>query len=225
MTYEEWQTCSDLDELLTFARRRGHFSERKRRLFACACCGRLAGMLPEPHRRALTVAERFADGRASRVELTVAWSAAYHDPATRIRHAAWAACTAAGPAEGGLTQAHLSTVSLYAANALGQCSLRGGCEGPGDGAAWLAERARHRALLRDVTPPPRAHRHTDHDLPAAAVAVARWVYEEGRFDDLPILADALEEAGCTDAPLLGHCRGSGEHVRGCWAVELVLGSA
>jgi hypothetical protein len=223
MTHEEWQTCQDLDALLTYARRRSHFSGRKRRLFACACCNRLGGLLPEPHRHALALAQRFADGRASRAELTAAWSAAYHDPVTRISHAAWAACTAAGPAEGVLTQAHLSTVSLYAANALGQCPLRAGSEGPGNGPAWYAERARHRALLRDLTPPPRAPRLTARAWPAQAEAVARWVYEEGRFDDLPVLADALEEAGCTDTLLLDHCRRPGDHVRGCWAVERVLG--
>jgi hypothetical protein len=52
--------------------------------------------------------------------------------------------------------------------------------------------------------------------------VARALYEEGAFDEMPILADALEEAGCTDEQVLAHCRGGGEHVRGCWVVDLVL---
>jgi hypothetical protein len=43
------------------------------------------------------------------------------------------------------------------------------------------------------------------------------------FDRLPILADALEEAGCDEPALLAHCRSDGPHVRGCWAVDLVLG--
>ena len=46
---------------------------------------------------------------------------------------------------------------------------------------------------------------------------------DGTFDRLPILADSLEEAGCDNAQLLDHCRGGGPHVRGCWAVELILG--
>jgi hypothetical protein len=46
---------------------------------------------------------------------------------------------------------------------------------------------------------------------------------EVRFADMPILADALEEAGCADAAILGHCRGGGEHVRGCWVVDLLTG--
>jgi hypothetical protein len=56
-------------------------------------------------------------------------------------------------------------------------------------------------------------------------AVARRVYEDRAFHDLPILADALEDAGCTDADLLAHCRTGGGHVRGCWALDLLLGRA
>jgi hypothetical protein len=48
------------------------------------------------------------------------------------------------------------------------------------------------------------------------------IYTDRAFDRLPILADALEEAGCTDAAILEHCRGPGPHVRGCWVVDLLL---
>jgi hypothetical protein len=54
-------------------------------------------------------------------------------------------------------------------------------------------------------------------------AIARHVYEERAFYDLPILADALEDAGCGDAAILDHCRSRGPHVRGCWVVDLLLG--
>ena len=60
-------------------------------------------------------------------------------------------------------------------------------------------------------------------LTATVTAFAQSVYEEGAFERLPILADALEEAGCTNLDILGHCRQPGEHVRGCWAVDLLLG--
>ncbi len=53
--------------------------------------------------------------------------------------------------------------------------------------------------------------------------LAGGIYDEGAFDRLPILADALLDAGCEDKQLLGHCRGPGPHVRGCWVVDLVLG--
>jgi len=51
--------------------------------------------------------------------------------------------------------------------------------------------------------------------------LARAIYEEGRCGDLPILADALEDAGCTDADILEHCRSAGPHVRGCWLLDLL----
>ncbi|MFO0796468.1 MAG: hypothetical protein U0804_03265 [Gemmataceae bacterium] len=57
----------------------------------------------------------------------------------------------------------------------------------------------------------------------AVVGLARGAYEDRAFDRLPVLADALEDAGCADAAVLAHCRGPGPHVRGCWVVDLVLG--
>jgi hypothetical protein len=56
-------------------------------------------------------------------------------------------------------------------------------------------------------------------------SLSQGIYEDRAFDRLPILADALEEAGCTDAAMLGHCRGSGPHIRGCWVVDLILAKA
>jgi hypothetical protein len=55
-----------------------------------------------------------------------------------------------------------------------------------------------------------------------AVAIARTIYDERGFQDLPVLADALEDAGGTDADILNHLRGPGPHVRGCWVVDLLL---
>jgi serine/threonine protein kinase len=55
------------------------------------------------------------------------------------------------------------------------------------------------------------------------VRMARAINEEGRFDDLPVLADALEDAGCSDEAILTHCRKQGPHVRGCWVVDLLVG--
>jgi hypothetical protein len=82
------------------------------------------------------------------------------------------------------------------------------------------------ALLRDVFGNP--FRPTAHD-PAllrwkfdTIPAIARHVYDDRAYHDLPILADALEEAGCTDGDILAHCRSEGPHVRGCWAVDFIL---
>lgn len=54
-------------------------------------------------------------------------------------------------------------------------------------------------------------------------SLAAAIYEERAFDRLPILGDALEDAGCANQDILSHCRGGGEHVRGCWVVDLLLG--
>jgi len=56
-----------------------------------------------------------------------------------------------------------------------------------------------------------------------AVAVARQMYESREFGAMPILADALQDAGCEDEHILSHCRDtSAPHVRGCWVCDLVL---
>jgi hypothetical protein len=58
---------------------------------------------------------------------------------------------------------------------------------------------------------------------STAVAMARMMYDSRDFSAMPILADALQDAGCTNDDVLNHCRQPGEHVRGCWVVDLVLG--
>ena len=60
-------------------------------------------------------------------------------------------------------------------------------------------------------------------LTSTVVALADGIYADRAFDRMPILADALMDAGCHDEQVLGHCRGPGPHVRGCWVVDLVLG--
>jgi hypothetical protein len=55
------------------------------------------------------------------------------------------------------------------------------------------------------------------------VALARQMYDSRDFSAMPILADALQDAGCGNEDLLDHCRGLGSYVRGCWVVDLVLG--
>jgi hypothetical protein len=62
----------------------------------------------------------------------------------------------------------------------------------------------------------------EHDG-GTALNLARTVYEDRAFDRLPVLADALEEAGCDDPALLEHLRGPGPHVRGCWVLDRLLG--
>jgi hypothetical protein len=49
------------------------------------------------------------------------------------------------------------------------------------------------------------------------------MYDSRDFSDMPVLADALEDAGCGDADILGHLRGPGPHTRGCWPLDRILG--
>ena len=56
-----------------------------------------------------------------------------------------------------------------------------------------------------------------------AVRLAQTIYDERSFNKMPELGDALERAGCRDEAILNHCREHGEHVRGCWVVDMVLG--
>jgi len=57
------------------------------------------------------------------------------------------------------------------------------------------------------------------------LAIAAGIYSERAFDRMPILADALQDAGCDSSDILNHCRQPGEHVRGCWVVDLILGKS
>jgi hypothetical protein len=62
-------------------------------------------------------------------------------------------------------------------------------------------------------------------LTSTVTAVARGMYDTRDFSPMPILADALQDAGCEHPYILSHCRGPGPHVWGCWVVDLVLGKA
>jgi hypothetical protein len=62
-----------------------------------------------------------------------------------------------------------------------------------------------------------------HSNDKAPLRIARKIREESAFDQLPVLADALEEAGCDHTLILDHCRSSAPHQRKCWVVELLLG--
>jgi hypothetical protein len=83
------------------------------------------------------------------------------------------------------------------------------------------------ALIRDIYGPNPFHpvAFDPSWRTEAVVGLARGMYESRDFTPLPVLADALEDAGCAHPDILAHCRGPGPHVRGCWVVDLVLGKA
>jgi hypothetical protein len=91
-------------------------------------------------------------------------------------------------------------------------------------AAYDVEKRVQCDLLRDIFGNPFCLVIADPSwvtIPVQNIAAA--IYHEQAFDRLPLLADALEEAGCDNADILAHCRQRGPHVRGCWVVDLLLG--
>jgi len=87
-----------------------------------------------------------------------------------------------------------------------------------------AERAARARLVKDIFGNPFRPVAVDRSwLTSTVVSLAQGIYADRAFDRLPILADALQDAGCENADVLGHCRGPGPHVRGCWVVDLLLG--
>jgi hypothetical protein len=204
----EWQTCSDPFVLAAF--RHGWPSDRKCRLYACACCRLVWNELDDPRSRAaVEVAERLADGLASPAEVARAREEAEAVTATYVSD--WHPAVAAEAALGDRPPARLVIRAV----------LPRGLEQHGERKAQVA------ALFRDIagnpfrpSPPisPTVRAWND----GTVVQLARGIYEERAFDRLPILADALEDAGCTDTDLVAHCRAPGPHVRGCWAVDFLL---
>jgi hypothetical protein len=81
-------------------------------------------------------------------------------------------------------------------------------------------------LVRDIFGNPfRPVTFDPHWHSADAAGVARAMYESRDFAAMPILLDALLDAGCDSPDILDHCRSPGPHVRGCWVVDLVLGKS
>jgi hypothetical protein len=84
----------------------------------------------------------------------------------------------------------------------------------------LAEQIAQCDLIREVVGYPVS---LDHSwLTFTVIALANGIYDQKAFDRMPILADALQDAGCDNEEILNHCRQPSEHVRGCWVVDLLL---
>jgi hypothetical protein len=225
VTEAEWLTCKDPVRMVKFLRCKA--SERKRRLLAVACCRRIWGLLTlEPSRAAVEVAERFADGEADEADRSRAAEAATAilPPAGvtreqyleslehRLSHR-----TPEGQAASAAI-AVLSPAAAFAARRVAQSEV-GGPE----------EKAARCDLIRCIFDYPGAPRTIAPQWLAwnggTLPKFARAIYDAQAFDCLPLLADALEDASCADAELLGHLRGPGPHCRGCWAVDRLLGKS
>jgi hypothetical protein len=223
VTEAEWLACTEPEKMLRFFQ--GKASKRKMRLFACALARGVWSLLSTTRvRKAVEAAERFADGTTVKREMTAAGAGA--------QHAAWAVCSY-GPHFKNEQIAAASATARYSAYAdirFGTTLACHNAEVAGISAASLCDVLREIVgnPFRPITLSPVILTWND----GVVVRLAQAAYEqrnmlEGTIDNslLAILADALEEAGCTDADILGHLRGPGPHVRGCWPVDLCLGKS
>jgi hypothetical protein len=222
--------------MLKWLRKKG--PQRKLQLFCCAICRQVQeNMKDENSRRAVEVAERRAEGLVTEREVRAARSAAMKVYAAALSSyagqcnvwdgPAYSACNAAGAARWVLTDSALTTARLASYVGVGEKYRPSGVE-RADADQFRAltreEYQKQAVLLRDVVGNPFLPVVLVSDLLMPHVVVlSQAIYDDCAFDRLPILADALEEAGCTDAVILGHLRGPGPHVRGCWVLDLLLG--
>jgi hypothetical protein len=248
VTEAEWLACADPLAMLLFLGGSGKASERKLRLFACACCRRVSHFLKdERSREAVEVGERYADGlvradvldearenscdasgAAHRAAAAAGWSADVW-VANAAAIAAYGVC---GHWQNWISNARLVETPIWAARANAGPEVEHVESDAARPEGIEKEQETQCQLLRDLFGPlpfrcvslnPTWHKpqvvalatsaYDNRDLPGGTLDPAR----------LAVLADALEEASCADAELLGHLRGPGPHVRGCWAVDLVLG--
>jgi hypothetical protein len=233
MTEKEWMESTDAAPMLAFLR--GRVSKRKLRLLACACCRRIWHLLSdEPARRAVEVAERYVDGLVGDSD----WSDVYYSLSKLC------ATTEGNPAENVAAQAVLAVTTQFLSPGFDRLITQGifnamragagafspvtGEFDPSDDCSkrMASEKADQAVVLRDIFANPFRPVTLDPSwLTRTVTALAHAIYSDRNFTDLPILADALEEAGCTNPDILVHCRSPGPHVLGCWALDLLLGKS
>jgi hypothetical protein len=201
MTEAEWLASWQPVQMLQFLG--DGPGERSLRLFACAAARRILHMLRDARsRQAVEVAERYADGLADENELqaAAAGAALFADEMVNARLTGWNAArtTALTAAPRAAAAAQRAAVAAADADTVRDVFGNPFRPRPAIEPEWLAW---NDTLVRKL---------------------AQSIYDERRFADTPVLADALEDAGCDDADLLEHLRGPARHVRGCWAVDLLL---
>lgn len=214
MTEREWHACED--PLAMFRKLRCRFMHRKLRLFAVACCRCNCHYFTDQRStHAIEVAEQHADGKVSDSELRRAFEGAYavHAEAFAI-HGKEGACV-----EWGAANVAEPSAFTAAKNASWMSATRRNATAlPG------ADFAIQGNLVRDIFGNPfRPVTLDSRWLSSTVLDLARTIYDERLFDRMPILADALMDAGCDNKEILNHCRENGPHVRGCWVVDLLLG--
>jgi len=220
MTEDEWLACDDPSAMLEFLQEK--ITKRKCLLFACACERRLWER-PDCEREKVEATERYADGQGSADDVlaaleTIGIDGVTLESVTDMDPLDWAEYGARDSAE-------------FAANVAQTEPIEDAEDERAWGAAFTAETTVQAALLRDVVGNPFSAQSVARAwLMSTVESLAEAAYNErnassGELDPqrLAVLADALEEAGCSDEAILSHLRSHGTHVRGCWAVDLVLG--
>jgi hypothetical protein len=205
MTEAEWLACDEPLPMLDGLEGEvadGLVGDRQLRLFVCACSRRLWHLLTDETRHDVELAECFVDGGASEEELYLAYLGEElpGEPAI-ARCCLWQDAAYGSP--------------YYYLNHICRSLSDHKREG---------EEAAQAGLLRDILG--NRFRPVTADpswLTLTVTALASQMYDSRDFSAMPILADALQDAGCDNADILDHCRGSGPHVRGCWVLDLVLG--
>lgn len=202
MNEQEWSNCTDpVAMLMVEVPDVYDLNGRKQLLFGCACGRRIWEHLPEAYRHWVEVGEQVADGLAGkemwdRAEDEADESGIVVSFGTRLKSDM-------------AFYLRYSEFAFIAYRLLGQ-----------------AELVAQSNLIREI------HGNPFHPvalnsrwLTQAVTTLATAIYDAQAFDRLPVLADALEEAGCDNDDILNHCRSSGPHVRGCWVVDLLLGKS
>lgn len=211
MTENEWLDCADPRDLLVCLEEKT--SERKARLYTCGL-GRCAWPFlgDDRSRNVVDIAEKYADGLVTSLELQVVWKAALD-----ARQGAASYIAAYTGDRGPWQAARMAVIAIQLAKREATTAK--------DWSTNLSARSRRllhcvfRNPFREIAMEPAWLAWHDGTIPQ----IAQTIYDHRTFNDLPILADALEEAGCNNADILAHCRSGGEHVRGCWVVDLLLG--
>jgi hypothetical protein len=221
VTEQEWLGCIRPDPMLSWV---GSITtERKLRLHRVACCRREWELLDDEVRRAIELAEGFADspllqGNCSDVGEMMRW-------APDLMNATWLDWNEAPSL---VTDLHWPPEPMTASPAdlaLDAALLRDIHGNPFRPAIRSSEMAFFEVEEDGNEPHPFVIFRESWAEWNGGLArhLAQGMYDERRFDDMPILADILEEAGCTEEAILSHCRGPGPHVRGCWVLDLILG--
>lgn len=229
MTQHKWLTSTNLRALMVLAR--DQIDERRLRLFACACCRNVWNRFIDPETVGIVaLAEEFADGKVSeaafarvreRANAAVVRAEQAPDLPGYLVHIARAAAHAcADNISNGVMAARLSSL-----HAVSDFPIAGPLYAADLPAEYQDEMATQADLFRDIFGPDPASSRGDIDpawLTSDVRALAQSIYANRDFGAMPILADALQDAGCDDDDILTHCREAPVHARGCWVVEMLL---